>query len=77
MVGDSRSSLNVRVHSPIGQFVLARSLEIGVSHTCGRGVTHSYGTGVSHTYIEGSWGWSFCTILLCRDFVSLMRNLGS
>ena len=61
MVGDSRSSLNVRVHSQIGQFVRARSLSIGVSHT----------------YIGGSWGWSFCTILLCRDFVSLMRNLES
>ena len=40
MVGDSRSSLNVSVHSPIGQFVLARGLSIGVSHTYGGGVSH-------------------------------------
>jgi len=46
----------------IGQNVLARSLKIGVSHTCGGGVTHTYGTGLSHTYLGGVFGWSFCTI---------------
>ena len=46
----------------IGQFVLARSVEIGVSHTCGRGVNQTYGIGVSHTCFGGILGWSFCTI---------------
>ena len=46
----------------IGQFVLARSVEIGVSHTCGRGVTQTYGIGVTHSCFGSGWGWSFCTI---------------
>ena len=29
--------------------VLARSLRIGLTHTCGWGVTQTYGRGVSHT----------------------------
>jgi len=45
-----------------GQFVLARSVEIGVSQTCGRGVSQTYGIGVSHTCFGGIFGWSFCTI---------------
>ena len=45
-----------------GQFVLARSVEIGVSHTCGRGVSQTYGIGVSHTCFGGVFGWPFCTI---------------
>ena len=46
----------------IGQNVLARSLKIGVTHTCGGGVTHTYGTGLTHTCFGGVFGWSFCTI---------------
>jgi len=36
----------------IGQFVHARSPEIGVTHSYDRGVTHTYGGGVSHTCFE-------------------------
>ena len=50
--------------SQIVQFVHARSLKTGLTHTCGRGVTHTYGTGVTHTCFGVFFGWSICTIRL-------------
>jgi len=61
-----------------GQFVLARSVEIGVTHTCDRGVSQTYGIGVSHTCFGGVFGWSFCTIGgaagNCCSFSSLLER---
>ncbi len=67
----------------IGHFVLARSLEIGLSHTWGRGVTQTYGRGVSHTCFGAlgvgqfvgfrGWDWVCGVRLLGRVLVRPMQ----